>query len=172
MPSRRLALALALATALLASLAGCSSDNNRSFNDPLPMGIANADVAIAPKQLVQIASDVVKSEPYSLPIESNQKGQIATGWREYPGEWHIARRWVERSRFRITVLPDFDEPTARSHLQVIADTQESIPTEPRQWHDNPSLQRADRARDLINAIRQRAQSGGGGAPASAPTQAK
>ena len=74
----------------------------------------------------------------------------------YRGEWHIGRYWVERSRYKIIVLPDFDEPMARSHLQVVTETQESIPKEPRNWHDNPALVRPERAKELLDAIRAKA----------------
>jgi hypothetical protein len=147
---------MVIALMTLAGAIGCSSDNTRSFDQPAGPALQMVEINKPPKELVKIARDVVTSAPYSLGVESEQKGQIVTGWREYQGEWHIGRHWVERSRYRIIVLPDFDEPTARSHVQVLAETQESIPVEPRKWHDNPALVRPQRAKELLSAIQQKA----------------
>ncbi len=56
-------------------------------------------------------------------IVSSEGGVIQTDWKSYPGEFHIARRWQERSRFRVTVIPDVANPTTHSRFEVAEETQ-------------------------------------------------
>jgi hypothetical protein len=115
--------------------------------------------------LIETVKQVVTSPPLSLPIEQEHKGTIITGYQEFPGDWHIARRWQERTRYRISVIPDFDEPTRHSRLEVTEESQVRA-TEGQEWHDDPDVQRPDRAASLLQQIDRRAK---GGAAAPAPS---
>jgi hypothetical protein len=100
---------------------------------------------------------IVQSPPISLPAQDEQDGTIVTGWQPFEGELHIVRHWYERTRFHITVVPDFNEPSRRSRIQVIDETQqrpdESGPNEKvKQWSSAPDLHRPDRAATILQQI--------------------
>src|SRR4051812_47181475 len=132
----------------LAAVAGCSSEPK-----PLPRASqpAAAEYDVPPKQLLETVKQVIAAPPLSLPIEQEHKGAIITGYQEFPGDWHIARRWQERTRYRVSVIPDFDEPTRHSRLEVAEESQVRA-TEGQGWHDDPDVQRPDRAAALLQQI--------------------
>jgi hypothetical protein len=133
---------------------GCSSD---ALHFPPPVSTFNqpeADFDTAPKQLYETAKMVAGSPPLSLPIEQEKNGTFTTGYKEYPGEWHIARRWQERTRFRVTVIPDFDKPTARARLAVAEET-ESRATDGQTWKATTDTARPERAREFLQKIEAR-----------------
>jgi len=77
---------------------------------------ATAEVAAAPKQLLADVRRVVESPPLSLGVESVDRGTLVTGWKRFQGDWHIARHWQDRTRYRIEVIPDWEDPTGRASL--------------------------------------------------------
>ena len=80
-----------------------------------------------------------------------QDGTIYTTWKEYEGVIHIARRWQERTRFKIIVLPDFNEPLAVSRVSVFDETEEK-PSDPQPWYPNPDLRRPERSARVLKVI--------------------
>ena len=112
-----------------------------------------ADVGVPPKQLVEDIQRIVPAPPISLDVESQGKGVLLTGWKRYQGTFHIAHYWQERTRYRIFVAPDFDEPTAKSHLSVTAETEQRA-AEGQRWDREPRVPRPERARDVLNQILQ------------------
>src|SRR5437867_583915 len=70
---------------------------------------ATAEFAAPPKQLLQTVKQVIASPPMSLGVENENKGVIVTTWQDFPGDWHVARRWQEHTRYRIAIMPDFDD---------------------------------------------------------------
>src|SRR5687767_4414530 len=73
---------------------------------------------IPPKQLVEQVKQIISAPPLSLGVAEEQNGSILTDYQRHPGDWHIGRRWQERTQYRITVIPDWNEPTAAARLEV------------------------------------------------------
>ena len=139
-------------------LVGCSEP----MHLPKPQSAIDQPAAtfeMAPKALYEAAKRAVASPPLSLPIEQEEHGSFVTGYKEYPGEWHIARRWQERTRYRVTVIPDFDSPTARARLTVVEETQTRA-TDGQTWQMAPDVTRPDRANDLLQQIKQQVGAAG------------
>ena len=106
------------------------------------------------------AADLVKHLEAALvaqgfTIASSQNGVIQTGWKEYPGEYHIARRWQEQSRFRVSVIPDVADPTTWSRYEVGEETQRRS-NEKANWE--PAGRRPERASQVYSAIAPASQS--------------
>jgi hypothetical protein len=118
--------------------------------------VASADVAVPPKELVEAVRRVVSEPPLSLGVEQQDRGTILTGWKRYQGEWHIAHHWQERTRFRIDVSPDFSEPTSRSRLSVVAETEQRA-NEGQRWDREPRVPRPARAEKVLETILERVQ---------------
>jgi len=143
--------ATAATTALLALAAGCTnslrteSEASRAVND------ISAEVAVPPKQLVQDAKRILSSPPLELGVESEDKGTLVTGWKRYQGEWHVLHHWQERTRYRINVAPDWDDPTARARLSVFAETDQRS-AEGQRWDREPRVPRPERARQVLQQI--------------------
>jgi hypothetical protein len=118
---------------------------------------STADFNVPPKQLLQTVKQVVTSPPLSLGVESETKGVIVTTWQDFPGDWHVARRWQEHTRYRIAIVPDFDDPAGKSHIEVREQTQQRA-TSGQQWEkDEPS--RPERAENLLKQIEQQINRG-------------
>lgn len=107
-----------------------------------------------PKQLLESARQIASTPPLALGIEREGKGWFVTGYQRFPGEWHIGRRWQERTQYRITVIPDFDEPAARARLQVTEQTEQRA-SDVQDWKPANELNRPERAKALLREIRQR-----------------
>lgn len=113
---------------------------------------------LPPKQLYEAAKRAVASAPMSLPIESEKGGSFITGYKDYPGEWHIARRWQERTRFRVSVVPDFENPIGKARLEVAEET-ETREGDGMSWKQLTEVTRPERARELLKQIQQQINSG-------------
>ena len=83
---------------------------------------------------------------------------MLTDWQEpFRGDFHIVRYWHERTRYRISVAPDFSDPAHRSRLQISDETQQrpdesGINAEARTWHDAPNTRRPERSEALLKQI--------------------
>ena len=111
----------------------------------------SAVIHIPPKELVTRIQKEFPAPPLSIPIESVQEGTIFTSWKEYQGAVHIARRWQERTRFKITILPDFNDPLGTSHVDVFDETEEK-PSDPQPWYPNPDARRPERSEEVVKVI--------------------
>ena len=116
---------------------------------------------VAPKQMADFVKRVLATPP-ALAVESEDKGVLTTGWQRFPGEWHVARRWKERTRYFITIIPDWDEPNAKCRLLVNADTQQRA-ADGQDWEPASELNRTDRADALLKRLRDAASAGTAGA---------
>ena len=144
----------ALATAaLMLSFAGCGTQTPTSRS-----ATQSATFNIAPKHLVQAVQRIVSSPPLSLGVESVNDGTIVTGWQEFRGELHIVRYWQERTRYHVTVVPDWNDPAARSRLEVADETEQRAETR-QKWYPAPELNRPERAAELLKRIESRLDSG-------------
>lgn len=137
---------------------GCTSQHAAAGN------VQSRDYMVPPQQLAGEVSRIVSSPPLSLPVESAKDGAIVTGWQEpFQGDWHVIRYWHERTRYHITIVPDFNDPAHRSHLQVVDETEqrpdESGPNvEARTWHPAPEIHRPQRAQAVLAQIESQLQS--------------
>ncbi|MDB5289073.1 MAG: hypothetical protein JWL69_314, partial [Phycisphaerales bacterium] len=129
-----------------------SADNDRQ---------QSAQISVPPKQLMDVARQALGAPPMSVAVETGQDGTLLTGWKEYPGELHIVRRWAERTRFKIVILPDFTEPLAKSHVQVFDETQEK-PSDAQPWYPAPDSKRPERSGEVLKLIEAQATRGNPG----------
>jgi hypothetical protein len=156
-PHRRRVLLIVLMSAGAAAATGCS---NQPKPSPRLGQVAAAEYDVSPKQLLETVRQVVTSPPLSLPIEQEHKGMILTGYQDFPGQFRIARKWQEHTRYRISVIPDFDEPARHSRLEVAEETQQRA-TDGQAWQDDAELQRPERAAALLRQIEERVKVAGG-----------
>jgi hypothetical protein len=101
---------------------------------------------------------VLASPPISLQSEDLGHGILLTDWQQsFRGDFHLVRFWHERTRYRITISPDFVDPGNRSSLEIVDETQQrpdegGFNVEARTWHDAPSIHRPERAEALLKQI--------------------
>jgi hypothetical protein len=115
------------------------------------LDVPTADLAMAPKDALAAVKRVVGEPPLSLGVQSENKGAILTGYQSFPGEWHIGRRWQERTQYRVTIIPDFDAPTAKSRIEVSEQT-ETRASDKHEWKTAFDVQRPERAKDMLAKI--------------------
>jgi hypothetical protein len=130
---------------LLTTLTGCASkfpEANRTLEAPAQT------YRVAPKQLVTMIREIVTAPPLSLGVEEEKDGSILTGYQPFPGDWHIGRRWQERTKYRITVIPDWNEPTAAARIDVRELTEQRA-AEGMKWAPAFDLQRPERAKAML-----------------------
>jgi hypothetical protein len=137
-----------LCTLMIFLAAGCASKFTNTRGN---LEGAGREYNVPPKQLLQTVKQVVSSPPLSLGIEQENKGALVTGWQQFPGDWHIARRWQERTRYRIGIIPDFDEPTAKSRIEVREETEQRATTG-QKWEASSDLARPQRSAELLKKI--------------------
>jgi hypothetical protein len=147
----RTALATLLFFGFPLALAGCVDAPAQIAANSRLDPVVSAAVDVPPKQLVDRIKQVVSAAPLSLGVESQERGVIQTGWKSYEGDMHIVRRWQERTRYRIEVVPDWEEPTAKSKVHVIADTEQRA-TEGQSWDHEPRVHRPKRAQEMLDQI--------------------
>ena len=150
-PARRLTVLLIPLAAAWAASAGCMPSPAAEAAASRAAPDATADLQVPPKQLVQDVRHVLTSPPLSLAVDSEDGGTLVTGWKRYRGDWHIGRHWQERTRYRVEVLPDWDEPAARARLRVTAETEQRA-AEGQRWDREPRVPRPQRARDVLQQI--------------------
>jgi hypothetical protein len=107
---------------------------------------------VPPAELVEQIRQAVGEPPLSLSVEpGGDEGVLLTGYQEFPGEWHIARRWQERTRYRISIVPDFKDPDSAGRVEVTPETQQR-PSGRHKWTDAPELHRPERAEAVLRYI--------------------
>jgi hypothetical protein len=130
----------------------CATGCATKFPEPhSTLDVATAEVAVTPKEALAAAKRVVSEPPLSLGVQSEGKGSFLTGYHSYPGEWHIGRRWQERTQYRVTIVPDFDEPSAKSRIEVIEQTEQRA-SDKHEWKPAFDLDRPERAREMLAKI--------------------
>jgi len=136
---------------------GCGGDAMHLPKGTSAIDLPQAEYNVSPKQLYETAKRVVSAPPLSLSIDQEKNGSFVTGYKDYPGEWHIARRWQERTRYRVSVIPDFDDPTGKARLEVAEETQ-TREADGMTWKNMSELNRPERARELLAQIQQQINS--------------
>lgn len=144
---------LVASTSLLCAIfvCGCGWQQPKAARQVMSDPSQSATIQKAPKELVKLIQQNLAAPPLSLAVDSVQDGTIFTVWKEYEGAIHIARRWQERTRFKIMVLPDFNEPLTVSHVSVFDETEEK-PSDPQPWYPNPDLRRPERSAEVLKMI--------------------
>jgi hypothetical protein len=137
-----------IACFLVASALGCASKFPEAHST---LDVPTADLALPPKDALAAAKRVVSEPPLSLGVQSESKGSFLTGYQSYPGEWHIGRRWQERTQYRVTIVPDFDEPRAKSRVEVTEQTEQRA-SDKHEWKPAFDIDRPERAREMLSKI--------------------
>ena len=140
--------------ALLASTAGGGCAAHWPEHDTSRKG-AQAEFNVPPKAMVAKIKQIVSEPPLSIGVQEEAKGQITTGYESFPGEWHIARRWQERTQFVIQVIPDFDQPANKCMIQVRERT-ETRAADGMKWAPLVEATRSERADEMLKTIVQKA----------------
>ena len=148
---RRCSVALALLI-----LSGCAA--HWPETDPTLKAPAES-YRVPPKQLLQQVKEIVSAPPLEIGVEEEQDGSILTGPQRFPGDWHVGRRWQERTRYRITVIPDWNEPTAAARLEVREFTEQRA-ADGMKWAPAPELQRPERSREMLKTLDERIRASG------------
>jgi len=131
---------------------GCTSSH------PTASLVQSPVYAVPAQQLVTDVQKIISSPPISLPVEDKGSGTLLTGWQEpFRGDFHIVRYWHERTRYRITGVPDFSNPAYRSRLQISDESEErpdegGINAETKKWHPAPNNHRPERSEALLRQI--------------------
>jgi hypothetical protein len=136
---------------LLAAPVGCGPSPAAEAAKTRQAALSSADVAMPPKELLEAVKRAIAAPPLSLGIEQQDRGTLVTGWKRYRGDWHIGRYWQDRTRFRIDISPDFDDPTSRSRLSVVAETEQRA-AEGQRWDREPRIPRPQRAQGALKVI--------------------
>ncbi len=129
-------------------IAGCASQFPQGDSR---MESPQAEFDLPAKELAERVKEVLSSPPIDIGVEEQNQGSILTGYQRFPGEWHIARRWQERTRYRINIMPDFDQPGAKSRLQVREFTEQRA-AEGMKWEVTNDLQRLERSAALLREL--------------------
>ena len=143
--------ALVAVVSVVAVSTGCTPSPAREAAASRTGAEASADVAASPKQLLQDVKRVVTSPPLSLGVESADRGTLVTGWHRFRGDWHIGRHWQDRTRYRIEVVPDWEDPAGRARLRVTAETEQRA-AEGQRWDREPRVARPERAQNVLRQI--------------------
>ena len=144
-----------LTAVIILVLSGCAS--TYPIADTRMQG-AEAEFNVPPKDLVSRIKQALSEPPLDIGVVEENQGSILTGYQQFPGEFRIARRWQERTRYRIRVIPDFDQPTQRAQV-VITENTEQRAGEGMKWESTDVLPRPQRAVDFLKQLRPRLERG-------------
>src|SRR5687768_6204012 len=137
---------LIIAMALIAC--GCAASNPAESRMPTT---SSEPYRVPPKEMVAIVKEVIAAPPFSLGVQEEKQGMILTGYQRFPGDWHIGRRWQERTQYRISVIPDFSDPAGAAILEVREFTEQRA-AEGMRWEDTGELRRPERAKELLEKL--------------------
>jgi hypothetical protein len=146
----------AVAAMLAVGLAGCrssSADNPQAGGSESILNPVEATFDIPPRQMVERICQILQAPPASLKCQDLGNGVIVTDFERHPGQWRIARRWQERTRYRITVIPDWSDPTGKCRVQIVEQTQVRH-AHGQQWTAEPEIQRRSRSEQILRRIQQ------------------
>lgn len=136
------------ALSLLAALTLCSC----ASEPPQQEMAASRAYNIPPSQLMEALPAALAAEPMKLGVAKEQNGTLQTTWKEdYRGTFHIARYWQERTRFEVSVIPDWQAPQAASRLDIREETEERS-NHRSEWRHNADVARPERAADLLKQV--------------------
>jgi hypothetical protein len=141
----------------LLAVGGCMSESAPDTKTPTNFSVTDApsyDFALSPAELTEKVKQMLAT--MGIEIASQQGSVLITAYKDYPGSFHIVRRWPEHTRYRITIFPDSYEPTRRSHLEITSQTQTRA-TSQEPWHSWAEYQRPQRAAALAKMLHEQIQ---------------
>jgi hypothetical protein len=139
------------------AVGGCMSESAPDTKKAPSYSITDApsyDFALSPAELTEKVTQTLAT--MGITIEQKQGSALITSYKDYPGSFHIVRRWQERTRYRITIFPDSYEPTRRSHLEITSQSQTRA-TDQEPWHTWAEYQRPERAAALAKMLHEQIQ---------------
>src|SRR5262249_11862707 len=71
----------------------------------------SAEFDLGPKELMARVAQVLAGT--GPKVVQQTKDTLLTDWESHVGDWHIMRHWQERTRDRVTGIPDSDRPAGR-----------------------------------------------------------
>ena len=142
-------------------MTGCMSEPLNPSTAPPP---AQASINRPPKDALAEIRRLVSAPPLNLGVSEELDGVILTGWQRQPGNIHIARRWQERTRYRIAVIPDWNEPTQRARIEIAPQTEERA-AEGQTWTPAPQTHRPERAQAVLDQLTSALNAPAGATPA-------
>ena len=78
-------------------ISGCASTFPAAVS-PLETAKSSKTYDVPPKQMVERVKEIVTAPPLNVGVAETKDGTILTDYVTFPGEWHVARRWQERTR--------------------------------------------------------------------------
>jgi hypothetical protein len=136
-------------------IAGCMSAPIQPGATPNP---ASAVVNMPARKTFDEVQKALSNPPINLGVTESNDGVMMTGYEQHKGDFHIGRHWQERTRYRVAIVPDFNDPTGRSRIEIWAQSEERA-AEGQRWDPNPSLHRPERAEALLKRILSQIQPG-------------
>jgi hypothetical protein len=134
---------------------GCESQAPPKPGESLAARFENLEITgafpIPAKQLKEQVKQVITQPPISLTIDREYQGTILTGYKEYQGDFHIARHWQDRTRFKIMINPAWEDPTNASVIQIVEHTQQRASSQ-ESWKNDSDLNRRERCDELLKQI--------------------
>jgi hypothetical protein len=130
------------------ALTGCASGPS-AVAPTATLAPVEAEFNVPPRELVDRIQSVLASA--GLGVASSDKGIITTTYQDFPGDFHIARRWQEHTRYRILVIPDWDAPTAKARVQINEETEQRA-TDNQPWQPAPGMNRRQRSQELMDRL--------------------
>jgi hypothetical protein len=132
---------------LLLPLVGCRTEPTITGNTSFP---TRQTYNVPAKTLLERVRSVV-----GLPIESENAGQLVTGWEPHEGAKFgaagMGRTWQERTRYTITIAPAWDDPNNKSTIEVTEETQQR-PHDKYEWGSQDPVKRPERAALMAQKI--------------------
>lgn len=136
----------AVMAVVLLGLCSCASEGPATHLAPARV------YNIPPKDMVVLVKQAIAAEPLKLGVAQDEGSVITTTWREgYQGNFHIARYWQERTQFRISIIPDWNQPQSQCRIEVAESTEER--SNPRGiWRPNGDTFRPERCDEVLAQI--------------------
>lgn len=151
---------------LCSLIAGCASTYPKS---DARMEGATAEFDVPPKELLARVKQALNEPPTDIGVAEESKGSILTGYQRFPGQFRIARRWQERTRYRIRIVPDFDQPTQRAQV-IVTESTEQRAAEGMKWESADVLPRPERATALLRNLQSKLATSGATAATTTTTR--
>jgi hypothetical protein len=132
---------------------GCASKFPEADRD---LRGATGEFEVGAKAMVEKIRTVLTTPPDDIGVAEVDRGSILSGFERHPGQWRIGRRWQEQTRYRITVIPDWDTPEKRCMVEVREMTEQRA-AEGMRWESAPEIVRPERSQAMLERIRQQVQ---------------
>ncbi|HEY1684156.1 MAG TPA: hypothetical protein VGG19_05295 [Tepidisphaeraceae bacterium] len=139
------------------AIGGCVSESapdTKGYNNYTVTEMPAYEFNLSPSELIEKIKQSLST--MGITIAQDQGSVLITNYKNYPGSFHIVRRWQERTRYRITVFPDAADPARRSHLEISCDSQTRASSQ-EPWHTWAEYQRPQRAAMLAKSLHDQIQ---------------